>query len=116
MKKNLLIVVTFVLASTGVLAQYTTECTPGFFGNVTCITNPSDPFFYYRQQQQQEQQQQLDRELQQQQQQLRLEEIRAKWATIRQQCRGTWSEDASFDFDATGMRKPSTGSGKCWNN
>jgi hypothetical protein len=116
MKKILLIASTFALASTAVLAQYTTECTPGIFGTVTCTTNPSDPFYYYRQQQQQEQQLQLYREQQQQQQQMRLEEIRARWATIRQQCRGTWSEDSSLDFDTTGMRKPSTGSGKCWNN
>ena len=106
MKKLIAAVGVLVLTSTAALAQYTTECTPGLWGNITCNTTPSDPFYYFHQQQHQQQQQLY----QQQQQQLGLEQIRIRWAIIRQQCRGTWSEDFSLD--------PSTytGSGKCWNN
>jgi hypothetical protein len=66
MKKILATVSFLVLASNGASAQYTTNCTPGFLGNVVCTTNHSDPFYEMNQRIRMAEQEQAQRQYQQQ--------------------------------------------------
>ncbi len=62
MKKFFFTVSVLVLASTGASAQFTTECAPGFFGNVVCTTKHSDPFYEVNQRIRMAEQEQLQRQ------------------------------------------------------
>lgn len=55
-----------ILFVTGASAQFTTECAPGFFGNVVCTTKHSDPFYEMNQRIRMAEQEQAQRQYQEQ--------------------------------------------------